>query len=148
MLHRTILFSLVLCSFAQPSFSQEFVDRETMEKYQLQAYERSCENPKNTDRWGIREPRPEEIYLHGVGIMVFEYFNSPQGCSSDTNIGIWRDKVRWGTMIVSTGGAEVNHNEKITFTLEEVPYHSMGKDFLLVPDAPEPHTIILYPLIS
>lgn len=146
-MHRTVLLLLVLCVPAQMVHSQDFMDRQTMEEYQKEAWERGCENPKNMDRWGIREPNTEEILTYGQGIMVFEYYNSPQGCSSDTELGIWKDKVRWGTMKVSTGGEEVNHNEQITFTLEGVPYDSLGHIYLEVPDAKDPHTIILYPLL-
>lgn len=143
-MYRTVLLLLVLCV---PVQAQDFMDQQTMEEYLLQAYERSCENPKNMDRWGIRQPTQEEIFTHGQGIMVFEYYNSPQGCSNNTQLGIWLDKTRWGIMVVETGGEDVNHNEKITFKIEGVPYDSLGHDFLLVPDAKTPHTIILYPMI-
>jgi len=147
-MHRLILFLILMCINAQEAQAQDYMDRQTIEEYQKLAWERGCENPKNIDRWGIREPNEEEILTHGRGMMVFEYFNSPRGCSNSTTIGIWRDQVRWGTMVVETGGEEVNHNERITFTLEGVPYDSMGHYSLLVPDAKEPHTIILYPLFS
>ncbi|UAT28844.1 hypothetical protein PP753_gp05 [Dinoroseobacter phage vB_DshP-R7L] len=143
-MNRLALFLILLCSNAQ---AQDFMDRQTMEEYQQLAWERGCENPKNMDRWGIREPTEEEVMEFGSGIMVFFYYNSPQGCSSDTTLGIWRDRVRWGTMVVKTGGADVDHNERITFTLEDIPYDSLGHSFLLVPDAKEPHRIILYPMI-
>ncbi|CBX88015.1 hypothetical protein [Roseovarius Plymouth podovirus 1] len=144
-MNRLALFLILLCSNAQ---AQDFMDRESMEEYERQAWERGCENPKNMDRWGIREPTEEEILEFGAGVMVFFYYNSPQGCSSDTSLGVWHDEVRWGTMVVETGGAEVDHNERITFTLEGVPYDSLGHTFLLVPDAKEPHRIILFPLFS
>ncbi|ANJ20886.1 hypothetical protein RDp07_gp75 [Roseobacter phage RD-1410Ws-07] len=122
--------------------------REDMEAYNRQAWENGCENPKNMDRWGIRDPLPEEIAEHGVGIMVFEYYNSPQGCSNSTEMGIWHEGQRWGLMKVTTGGEEVNHNEEIEFRVEDMPYTAHGHNFLLVPDAKEPHTIILFPFTS
>ena len=147
-MHRLIFSLILLCSHAHKAYSQDFMDQQSVDQYEREAWERGCENPKNIDRWGIREPTEEEILEFGAGIMVFFYYNSPQGCSNNTELGIWYDHVRWGTMKVETGGEEVNHNERITFTLEPIPYDTLGHSFLLVPDAKEPYKIILYPLVS
>lgn len=148
-MNRLALAISLLCISAQQGFSQDFMTREEHEAYMESVWDTSCENPKNADRWGIRPPKPSEVAEYGAGIMVFEYYNSPQGCSDGTpGLGIWYEGQRWGTMVVEVLGREYDSNERITFTLEDVPYTAITHPVLLVPDAIEPHTIILLPLIS
>lgn len=142
-MNRLALVISLLCISAHPVLSWDFMTQEEIDAHI--AMQPCTIDP---DRWGIREPIQEEIEAHGQGIMVFEYYNSPAGCSDGYEaIGVWHGDTRWGTMKVEVLGREYDSNERITFIVEDVPYTTLGHHVLVVPDAPEPHTIILYPLM-
>jgi len=121
---------------------------ETWTQAELDAYE--TQQPCNIDpeRFGIREPLEEEILKHGSGIMVFEYYNSPAGCSETIrNQGIYYQGQRWGELSVTVGGKN-DSNERVWFEVDGVPYEQHIHLPLIIPDHREPHTIILYPWVS
>lgn len=135
---------LLIFFLANPAYGFDSMTQEEMDAHK--AMQPCTINP---DRWGIREPNQEEITYHGSGILVFEYYNSPSGCSNDQqNILITYKEEPIGLMSVDVLGREFNSNEEITFTpLPDAPYSTFGAKPLLVPDADKPHIIIIYPMI-
>lgn len=135
--------ALILWLVAFPAASQDF-----MTQAEIDAYEASMPCTVDPERFGIREPKEEEILEHGSGIMVFEYYNSPAGCSDTIEAqGIWYEGTRWGVLKVQVGGRE-DSDERVWFTPEEVPYDTLDVELpLVIPDHWEPHLIILYPLL-
>lgn len=145
-MHRTLLLWLMMCIPAQ---AQDFMTREDMEAYVQSQWENGCENPKNQDRWGVREPTEEEILEHGRGIMVFEYLNNKAGCSDGTEgLGIWYDGVRFLELRVEVLGREYDSQERISFHLDpDLPYAVFDNPMTLLHDSDDFHTWILYPLL-
>ena len=118
-----------------------------MTQEDIDAYLASQPCTVDPERYGIREPTEEEILEYGAGIMVFEYYNSPAGCSDTTEEGIWYEGNRWGFMKVEVGGRE-DADERVWFTPEAVPYDTLDVELpLVIPDHWEPHLIILYPML-
>ena len=150
-MNRTLLLWLLLCILAHPTqvHSQDFMEAETAKRYIESQWERSCENPKNKDRWGVREPTEEEIEQFGRGIMVFEYLNNLGGCSDSTEgLGIWFGDVRFLELEVEVLGKKFQNRERITITLDpELPYALQEDNKALLHDSNEHHTWVFYPLL-
>lgn len=140
MLHRVIPFLLVLCSPAHAF--------ETWTPVELDALTVQDNCTIDPERFGIREPREDEILEYGSGIMVFEYYNSPAGCSETiSGQGIYYEDQRWGELRVTVGGKN-DSDERIWFEVDGVPFKQHIDLPLIIPDHWEPHVIILYPWIS
>lgn len=132
------LLSLTSMAFADVAFTQN----ETT----------SLDTPcgQEPDEWTIRQPTQSEIDSHGLGILVFEYFNSPARCSDDTSgIGVWYENASVGIMTITVHGEANDFMEEISFTPHPTfPYTRHSTEPLMVPDSSTPYQIILYPIIS
>ena len=139
-MHRTLLLLALLCS---PAHAFEVWTQE-----ELDAYQASLPCTADPERYGIREPKEEEILKYGAGIMVFEYYNSPAGCSNTIEAeGIWYEDKRWGRLKVTVGG-KGDSDERVWFYPEDIPYETYRDLPMVIPDHWEPHVIILYPWVS
>ena len=140
-MNRLALLLLVLCGPAHAF--------DTWTQAELDAFEAQDKCTIDPERFGIREPREEEILQYGTGIMVFEYYNSPAGCSETIEgQGIYYQDQRWGELRVQVGGKGDDDDERIWFYVRGVPYSQQVDLPLVIPDHWEPHIIILYPWIS
>lgn len=107
--------------------------------------QKKCDLPQNQDHWEFREPTDAEVFEFGVGVVIFEYWNSKENCSDDIYQGVYYNN--WRFMLeVTVGGRDVGFQEQIVLTVDDAPYH-VGNT-LLIPDNTEPGKIILYPLIG
>lgn len=99
------------------------------------------------DRWGIREPTDNEVLEYGRGVLVFEYFNSPYGCSySIAQQGVWYQGERFGMLSVEILGKEFDRQERVQFDpFLESGYTHWDAEPLMIHDSEDPATIILYP---
>lgn len=140
-MHRIILFLLVLCINAQSAAHAQDIPEDMIE----QMFGVFCNNPKNNDRFGIRLPTSEEVYEHGQGILVFEYWNSLAKCSDEIYMGIYFEDQRF-MMEVIVGISMEDPREQIKLQTIENPYY-LPIDTLILEDGEEPGTLILYPLI-
>ncbi len=138
-MHRVILFLMVLCISAQAS-AQDFPKGMIEQMFGV-----SCSNPKNDDRWSIREPTKKEILEFGAGILIFEYWNSTAKCSDEFYGGVWFGDLRF-MMEIIVGLSQEDEREQITLQTMETPYY-LPTDSLILEDGEEPGQLILYPLL-
>lgn len=141
-MHRTLLFLLMMCIPAQAE-PQDFLTQDDID-----AFEAADKCTIDPERYGIREPKEEEILEYGSGIMIFEYYNSPNMCSETIEgMEIYHEDKRWGTLKVEVGGKN-DSDERVWFFPEDVPYQTYRELPMVIPDHWEPHIIVLYPWVS
>lgn len=148
-MHRLALLLWFLCIPAQAS-SEALWTQQDVDDYEAMMWPTSCENPKNADRWGLREPTEEELFEHGAGILIFEYLNNEASCSNATaGLGIWHQGIRMLMLQVETLGREHHSQERITVTPVPESTHILQKPgAVLLEDSNEFHTWILLLPIS
>lgn len=133
-MHILIVFVCMLFISAHMSFSQNY------------PFNTPCE--VNPDRWEIRKPNQEEANEYGLYVLVFEYYNSINGCSGSLNeLGLYFDKKRMAILSVVVGNEDLKYQEQITLdVLTESGYVLFDDHIFLIPDSDELHKIILYPI--
>jgi hypothetical protein len=123
--------------------------QQDVDDYEAMTWPTSCENPKNADRWGVREPTEEELAVYGPGILVFQYLNNEASCSNATEgLGIWYQGTRMLMLQVETLGREFDSHERITVSPVPESTHILLKPGgVLLEDSDEFQTwILLKPL--
>lgn len=102
----------------------------------------------NPDRWVLREPNEKEVYEHGQYVLVFEYYNSLDGCSNSMeDVPLSFNGKTIALLSVKVTNEEFDHKERVTLkVLVESGYTLFGDPSMLIPDRNEAHTKILQPI--
>lgn len=141
-----LLLLLPSCPLLSPVTAQDFLGLEAFGEYQKSIEANDCTLPENKDRWGLRVPTQEEELEYGVGVLIFEYWNSLALCSDSYDGGVYFNGFRF-RMKVEVLGREYGSRERVTLFTEETPY-TVFTEPLLLEDGSEPGRIILYPMVS